>query len=100
MGGSIDQYATIIPRYWCTIWPPQHQQRLRQELGEVADQTHTALADPSRNGQTIMIGDRFTDEKNNECYEVLGVERPQGIAYNRMHRFPLRIVKDCRGPES
>jgi hypothetical protein len=94
LGGEVDSFVTIIERYWCTIWPPHHQARLRQELGEIANQSHFAMADPSRNGRTIMVGDRFIDEKNNERYEVLGVERPRGNPYNRLHRFPLRLVKD------
>jgi hypothetical protein len=96
IGGTVADFVTIIDRYWLTIMPTQHQARDREELGEVADQTHFGMADPSRNGRTIMVGDRFVDEINNECYLVRGVIRPPKIvgAYNAMHRFELTIVKD------
>jgi hypothetical protein len=98
VGGEVDAFKLVIPRYWLTIFPPQHQARLRAELGEQASQLHFAIANPARNGKTIMIGDRFFDRKNNEIYDVESVERPAGSAHNAMHRFQLRIIKDGQVP--
>ncbi len=98
VGGEVDSFTTIIQRYWVTIFPPQHQARLRAELGEEASQLHFAIANPARNGKTIMIGDRLLDRKNNEIYDVESVERPTGSPHNAMHRFQLRIIKDGQVP--
>lgn len=96
MGGRLGEYHTIIPQLWCSIFPAHHQPRAREELGEVAEQRHFGIADPSRNGTSIMVGDRWVDTRNNECYLVEGVERPRpGSSYNAMHRFHLRVEKDC-----
>lgn len=95
LGGAVDSYTTIIPSYCVTIYPPQHQERRRAELGQQPlGATHFATADPSLNGKTIMIGDRFVDEENNQSWDVLAVERPQAHVYAAVHRFVLRLVTD------
>lgn len=96
MGGEVDSFTTIIPRLWLAIYPAQHQERRRSELGEQPlSATHIGLADTTRNGATIMVGDRFVDEKNNEWYDVLGVPRPQHKSpHQAMTQFTLRNVKD------
>ncbi|MDX1388208.1 MAG: hypothetical protein R3344_03410 [Acidobacteriota bacterium] len=96
--GTVARYQTIIQRYWCTIYPAHHQERRREDLGEAPTgnlQTHFAIADPSRNGQSIMVGDRFIDEVNNITYEVLGAERPRHHSpYSAMHRYALLVCSD------
>jgi hypothetical protein len=96
MGGTYPKHQTIIQRYHVRLWPEQHQRRERVELGEQeAIQDYRAVADPTRNGKTVMIGDRFFDQKNNECYDVVAVKRPRpGLAYSAMIHYELRLVKD------
>ena len=98
MGGQLNDVVTIIARYAITIFPPQHQPRTREDAGEAANQLHEAMADPNRNGRTIMVGDRMIDEKNNERWVVEGVVRPRrSCPYSAMHRFTLRLIKDQPG---
>jgi hypothetical protein len=93
--GTIPSFATILDRYWVAIYPAQHQPRDREELGEVADQSHNAIGPPTRNGVTVMVGDRFIDEVNNNVFEVKGVERPRpGSPYAAGHRYTLRQLRD------
>jgi hypothetical protein len=95
MSGSYQTWTSIVARYWVHLWPAQHQPRGRQELGEIADTTHHAIGDRTTNGMSIMVGDLFHDEVNNECYDVRGVVRPgHGSTRNAMIRYHLRIVKD------
>jgi len=96
MGGTYPKHQTIIQRYHVRLWPEQHQRRERVELGEQeAIQDYRAVADPTRNGKTVMIGDRFFDQKNNECYDVVAVKRPRpGLAYSALIHYELRLVKD------
>ena len=95
MGGQLNDFVTVIERYWVAIFPPQHQPRQREDAGEAASQLHSAIGDPNRNGRTIMVGDRFIDEKNNETYIVEGPIRPRRSSpLNALHRYELRLIKD------
>lgn len=98
VGGTFQTWTEIISRYWVRIFPDHHQERRKQELGEIAlETTHGAVGNRSWNGATIMIGDRFIDEKNNETYDVVGVIRPMArLPYSHVYRYVLRIVKDER----
>ena len=101
MGGQLNDFVTIIARYAITIFPPQHQPRTREDAGEAANQLHEAMADPNRNGRTIMVGDRMIDEKNNERWVVEGPILPPGkCPYNAMRHFTLRLIKDQPGTVS
>ena len=94
--GTYQDYQTVVPRYWVHIYPAQHQERRTREVGEAAlDSTHRAIGQPYVNGRHIMIGDRFYDIKNNETYDIVGVDRFYHRSPNSsMHQFTLRIVKD------
>ena len=96
MYGAVPSYSTLIDRFFCSIFPYQHQERRAIDIGEAdVTQTRNAIGNPQRNGVTIMIGDRFVDDTNNETYDVLAVVRPKGHPYNAMHSFVLRIVRDA-----
>lgn len=97
MGGAVDAFATIIPRFHVSIFPYQHQERRADiDPGEAdVSQTRSAIGNPQRNGVTIMIGDRFIDEVNNETYDVVEVDRPKARPYQRLHLFTLRIIRDA-----
>ena len=96
MGGAIDSYTTIIDQFWVRIWPSQHQERRETETGQTeVSHTHFGVGEPSVNGRTIRISDRFVDETNQQSWDVLAVERPRGdMPYNAMHRFVLRMATD------
>jgi hypothetical protein len=95
-GGTYLDFTLIIERYWVRIAPDQHTLRTRMEAGDQeAQNRYLAIADPSHNGKTIRVGDRFFDPRNNQCYDVVAVRRPRpGLAYGAMVTFELRIVKD------
>ena len=98
MGGSYAEFETIIPRYHVRLFPDTHRRRQREEAGEIlADpQAFRALGNPSHNGRTIMYGDRFIDDKNHQCYAVVGVWRPKGKAgWSLTNQYELRIIEDC-----
>lgn len=101
MGGTYPEYTTIIERYHVWLEPQQHQRRERKELGEQqAGNDYRAGGHPTHNGISIMIGDRFHDVKNNECYDVVAVKRPRpGLAYAAMTHYELVLVKDGCPPE-
>lgn len=94
--GTYQAFQTIIQRYKVRIYPDQHQLRERVPLGEQQrGNAYKALANPSHNGKTIMIGDVFHDVKNNECYDVVAAPRPRaGLSYGAMIQYGLTIVKD------
>jgi hypothetical protein len=96
MGGTYQDWQTLVQRYWVRIYPEHHQERGIHELGEHAvDSTHRALGQPVINGHSLMTGDRFYDLKNNETYDILGLIRPRGRhPQSAMHQFVLRVVKD------
>jgi hypothetical protein len=97
IGGSFETWSTIIPRYWVRLWPDHHDPRHRIETGEVPDEpTHSAVGARTLNGITVMVGDRFIDEGDNEIYDVLGVRRPRATStYNvGLVRYTLRQVRD------
>lgn len=101
MGGVSERFETIVPRYWVRLLPYQHSERERIEPGEQAvDGSHVALGARTLNGMTVMVGDRFYDEANNELYHVKGVRRPIAISsYNvGMVRYKLQIIKDVPCP--
>jgi hypothetical protein len=98
VGGTYATYDTIIERYHVRLFPDTHRRRERQEVGEILSepQAFRAYADPTHNGKSIMIGDRFFDDKNRQCYDVVGAWRPRGqSSYSQMLHFELRIVEDC-----
>lgn len=100
-GGTYLDFTLIIERYWVRITPDQHTLRNRVEPGDQeAKNAYRAVADPSHNGKTIRVGDRFHDVRNNQCYDVVAVRRPRpGLSYGVMVTFELRIVKDgCQEP--
>lgn len=96
MGGTYQDWQAIHQDYWVRIYPDHHQPRTPRELGETADNpTHRAVGQPSINGRSIMVGDRFYDTRNNETYDIVGVIRPPyQLPYGAMHQFVCRIVKD------
>jgi hypothetical protein len=97
IGGSAETWSTIVPRYWVRIWPDHHDPRNRIETGEVPDEpTHSAIGARTINGITVMVGDRFIDEGDNEIYDVLGVRRPRPSSSYTMGlvRYTLRQVRD------
>jgi len=95
LGGGVDSFTTIIEQLCVTIYPPQHQERRRAELGsQELNATHFAISDPALNGRTIMISDRFVDEKNNQSWDVLAVERPRASPYAAVNRYVLRMLND------
>lgn len=96
MGGTYLDFTLIIERYWCRIAPDQHTLRRRVELGDQeASNSYIAIADPTHNGKTVRVGDRFHDTRNNQCYDIVAVRRPRpGLSYGAMVTFELRIVKD------
>jgi hypothetical protein len=99
--GTYQAFQTIIERYKVRIYPDQHQLRERVPLGEQQrGNAYKALANPSHNGKTVMIGDVFHDVKNNECYDVVAAPRPRaGLTYGAMIQYGLTIVKDgCPPP--
>ena len=99
--GTVSRWNTILDRYWVAIYPAQHQPRAREELGEVATQQHNAIGPPTRNGVTIMIGDRFIDEVNNDVFQVDGVERPhRGSPYTAGHKYTLTLLRDIEVTQS
>lgn len=100
IGGTFQQWQTIISAYPVRLYPDHHQTRIKQEQGEAMEDTQfSAIAYPTRNGRTIAIGDRFLDLKNNETYDVVAVVRPKfRLPYNAMWQFRLRAVKDQRLP--
>jgi hypothetical protein len=102
MGGTYPEYTTIINRYHVWLEPQQHQRRERRELGEQqTTNDYRAGGHPTHNGISIMIGDRFHDVKNNECYDVVAVKRPRpGLAYAAMTHYELVLVKDGCPPEA
>lgn len=96
MGGAIDSFTTIVEQFWVRIWPAQHQERRETETGQnETSHTHFGVGEPSVNGRTIMINDRFVDEVNNQSWDIVAIERPRGeMPYNAMHRFVLRMATD------
>lgn len=96
MYGTLPTFSTIIERYWLRIYPQQHPQRSRVELGESPDNTtHAAVADLTQNGRTVMVGDRFVDTVNSMTYDVVEVRRPKGgSSYNLMVRYGLVLLSD------
>jgi hypothetical protein len=100
VGGTFQQWQTIIVAYGVHLYLDEHQTRIKQEQGEALEDTQfSAVAFPTRNGRTIAIGDRFLDLKNNETYDVVAVNRPRfRHPLNAMWQFRLRKVKDQRPP--
>lgn len=101
-GGSYEEWSTVIARYFLRIYPDHSQERLREETGELptrAKTTHKAIANRSFNGKSVMVGDRFIDELNNQVYDVTEVVRSQArLAYGQTVQYALRIVLDaCAG---
>jgi hypothetical protein len=100
MGGTYAEYQTIIQKYKVRLQPDTHRRRERQETGEILSDPRAwrAYANPTLNGKTVMIGDRFYDEKNNQCYDVVAVQKPRGkLAHSAFIQYDLRIIEDCPG---
>jgi hypothetical protein len=98
MGGTYQEWETVIQRYFCRIYPDHSQKRARAEEGETPSTTHRAIANRSFNGKSVMIGDRFIDGANNYVYDVVQVVRGEAkLAYGQVVQYGLKLVLDACG---
>lgn len=99
MGGTYQEWQTVIVRYFLRIYPDHSQERLREEPGELPTRpkaSHRAIANRSFNGKSVMIGDRFIDEAENQTYDIVEVVRSKArLAYGQTVQYRLRIVQDA-----